>query len=163
MATIIDQINVRIDPSVKVRVDAAAAALGLTSSQLVREAVDASIAALEARAEEAIRTAHSWPHSIPAAAVEQELMQLTRAIPRSQPLTIAPADIRGARGLAAYMLLKWVFAELDGNPTPADKAREAKVHKWLDACDLPKSGGKGKPPKDDTVVESRPIKDYPRR
>lgn len=168
MAAIIDQLNTRIDPAAKVAYDAAAAALGCTTSQIVREVLEQALPGVQERAKEAVAKAGKWPGTIPAAAVEAELSHLLRSIARSEPLAIAPADLLGARGKAFSQLFGWIFDEDDASPVER-KARE-KVHAWLAGLELKAAAGPGSPNSPGGLpnaqpgaIVSKPVKNYPRR
>jgi hypothetical protein len=161
---VVDQINARVDPAVKAKYDAAAAAIGVTTSELFRELLDKGMPEVEQRAKLAVAARGQWPNNIPHAAVEQELRSLMISISRTDPLTLQPRDLMGPRGRALLTLLSWVWDQ-DTASAAEVKARE-KIASWLASLNIKATVTAGAKSEADTghfSPESKPVKPYPRR
>ena len=157
---VIDQINTRVDPAIKARYDAAAAAMDEPASALFREIVEKALPEIEKRAEQATAARQGWPGTIPQHAVEAALQSYMRAIARSEPLRVLPRDLYSAEGRALWQLLSWVWSEGDD----ADAKARKKVAAWLESLNIRAeiTSQAGITPKS-SIPDSKPIKSYPRR
>lgn len=163
MASIVDQINVRVDPAAKAQLDAAAVALGVSSSSLVRQIIDDSIPAVLERAKERLRRANLWPGGIPTSAVESALTAFTKAIVNTRPIVVSPSELLSAEGKALRVMLNWIWGEED-ELSPAEKGAQTKLLNWFEAVKLPKPEIKQKPTElVDDQTQSQPVDGYRRR
>ena len=146
-----------------------AANLDLSSSDLLRRALNDALPALRAESKAKVATRAGFPGNIPAKAIEEEVEQFLKAIARSEPLSVVPREIMSARGLALQQLLNWI---LSPSETPTEAKVADKVTAWMAALDLgavaaakpaaaPEAEVAAPPPA--YVPQSKPIKPYPRR
>jgi hypothetical protein len=159
---IIDQINARVDPQVKARLDAAAAVLDQTSSVLLREALEAKLEEFEARAEEAAKRRGKWPGAIPQHEVDTALVRVLKSVSRNEPIRLMPGELYGADAKALWVLLSWVWSE--GDDSAADTDARKKLAKFLDGLNIRATVADVMVhPRPAPAPDAKPIKSYPRR
>jgi hypothetical protein len=156
---VIDQINTRVDPAMKARYDAAAAALDQPASSIFREILEKALPEIEKRAEERAHQRGGWPGTIPAHAVEQALQGYMRAVARSDTLRLAPHDIYGPEGKALFVLLAWIWSE----ETADDAKARKKLAAWLESLNIKAEVSAAAAHAKPALPDSRPVKNYPRR
>lgn len=157
---VIDQINTRVDPAVKARYDAAAAALDVPASQIYRELLEQNLADIEKRAEEAARKRGGWQGGIPQHAIEAAVQRFMRSVARNEPLRLEPRDLYSADAKALWLFLSWIWSEGE-----ADDAKvRAKLAKWLESLNIKAEvTAFSVPSAKDSSPESKSFKSYPRR
>lgn len=156
---VIDQINTRIDPAIKARYDAAAAAMDETASSLFREILEKNLPDIEKRAEEAVAARQGWPGTIPQAAVEAAIQTYMRNIARTEPLKVLPRELYGVEGKALYTLLSWIWAD----DSEAEAKARKKIAAWLETLNIKAEITAHSVAHKPAAPESKPIKNYPRR